>query len=99
MALTGTQKEQLHNLYRRTDSYRSFFTYAEERGINAVHTTVSTVEEHSGLNTARSIALMKELAQIGVAEFKLGAGGHVSELTWKHDVREIGKAARVGLFG
>ena len=96
--LTGAQKEMLHNLYRRRDTYREFFKWAEERRNNAIVTTVTTVESHSGLNTTRSIELMKELAKIGVAEFQLGHGKNVSELKWRYDVRDVGKAAREGLF-
>lgn len=96
--LTGAQRELLHNLYRKQDGFRKLVDWAEHRGINAVHTPVTTVEQHSGLNRASAIDLMQEIAKTGIAEFKRGAGGSVSELVWKCDVREIGRAAREGLF-
>lgn len=99
MALTGAQKEQLHNLYRKDDNFRKLADWAEHRGNNARVTTVTTVETHSDLNRAKAIDLMQEIARTGIADFKLGAGGSVSELSWKHDIREIGKAAREGLWG
>ena len=98
MSLTGTQKEMLHNLYRRQDAFRALCEWAEHRGNNAKVTTVTTVEDHTGLNTSRAIDLMEAIAATGIAEFKRGGGGRVSELHWKDDVRVIGKAAREGLF-
>jgi len=99
MALTGRQKEQLHNLYKRQDAFRKIGHWAEHLGRNAVHTPVTVVESQPGLNRETAIDLMREIASTGIAEFKRGAGTHVSELTWKHDAREIGKAAREGLWG
>jgi hypothetical protein len=96
--LTGEQKEKLHRLYRTKDAYRALFDWAEKRGINARVTTVTTVAEHTGLNTSHAIDLMETIAETGIADFHRGAGGKVSELVWKDDVREIGKAAREGLF-
>ncbi len=99
MALTGAQKEQLHNLYRKQDAFRKLVDWAEHRGINARVTPVTTIESHSGLNRASAIDLMQEIAKTGTADFHRGAVGSVSELEWKHDIREIGKAARERLWG
>lgn len=99
MALSGHQRELLHKLYRKEPPFQRFAEWAERRLINARKTTVTTVEEKTGLNRQHAIDLMQDIAATGIAEFKRGAGGKVSELAWRHDIREVGKAAREGLFG
>jgi hypothetical protein len=60
---------------------------------NMRETSVSVVEDASGLNRALSLDLMREIAETGVASVRGGGGGQESYLAWAEglDCREIGK--------
>lgn len=94
MALTGEQREAIYRIAQRRPNTLQFFKYLSQLQLNMRQSSVSVVENHSGLNHKNSLDLMREIAATGVAEMHAG-GGQPSYLAWRDDVdiREVGNSA------
>jgi hypothetical protein len=94
MALTDAQREAIYRLGRKQHNYTQFFKYLSELQLNMRQSAVTVVENHSGLNRQHSLALMREIAETGVAKMHSG-GGEPSYLVWAEgvDIREVGRSA------
>jgi len=95
MAITDAQREAIYRLGRKQHNYTQFFKYLSMLQKNMRQSSADVVENHSGLNREKSIALMKEIASTGVAEFHPAGGGQSSYLAWGDgvDIRDVGKSA------
>ena len=93
MALTDGQREAIYRLRLRKPIATGLFKHLAELQRNMRETSVSVVENASGLNRPLSLELMREIAETGVASVRGGGGGQESYLAWSDgvDCREIGK--------
>jgi hypothetical protein len=93
MALTDAQREAIYRLRLKKPNARGLFKHLAEMQQNRRQTSVSVVENASGLNRALALELMREIEQAGVAKVLGGGGGQESYLAWNDgvDCREIGK--------
>ncbi|HRP11673.1 MAG TPA: hypothetical protein PLK37_11605 [Terricaulis sp.] len=92
MALTDAQREAIYRLRRRRPNADGLFKHLAGLQRNMRETSVSTVEDASGLNRPLALELMREIAQAGVASVRGGGGGQESYLAWADgvDSREVG---------
>ncbi len=92
MALTDAQREAIYRLRLRKPNATGLFKHLAQLQRNMRETSVSVVEQASGLNRQLSLELMREIAETGVATFR-GGGGRESYLAWANevDIREVGK--------
>jgi hypothetical protein len=95
MSLTDAQREAIYRLAKREQNYVRFFRYLSELKRNMRQSSVEVVEDQSGLNRSRSLDLMRQIAETGVADMHKAGGGEASYLAWGDDVdiREVGKSA------
>ncbi len=93
MALTDAQREAIYRLRLNKPQTVGLFRHLAGLQRNMRKTSVSVVEEASGLNRHLSIELMHDLEKAGVASVHGGGGGQESYLAWADgiDSREIGK--------
>ncbi|MDZ4690188.1 hypothetical protein [Terricaulis sp.] len=93
MALTDAQREAIYRLRLKKPNAGGLFKHLAEMQQNRRQTSVSVVENASGLNRALALELMREIEQAGVAKVLGGGGGQESYLAWNDgvDCREIGK--------
>lgn len=95
MALTDAQREAIYRLGLKERSYTRYFKYLSALQLNMRQCSASVVETKSGLNRENALELMREIAEIGVAEFHPAGGGQPSYLAWKDgvDSRDVGRSA------
>ncbi len=93
MALTDAQREAIYRLRLKRPSAAGLFNHLAGLQRNVRETSVSVVENSSGLNRHLSIELMNEIMEAGVATMRGGGGGKETYLAWADgvDCREIGK--------
>lgn len=81
--------DQLSELYRSQESIQNLFDTLGEEPPEDGRTTVAELCELSELSRAEAIALLRELAELGVGKFTLGRRGHPSRLEWSVDPAEL----------
>ncbi len=93
MALTDAQREAIYRLRLKKPQAIGLFKHLAEMQQRRSKTSVSVVEDASGLNRPLSLELMREIAETGVASVQGGGGGQESYLEWAEgiDCRAIGK--------
>lgn len=92
MSLTDAQREAIYRLRLKKPNANGLFKHLAALQSNTRETSVSVVENASGLNRQLSLELMREIAETGVASVRGGGGGQESYLAWAEgvDCREIG---------
>lgn len=93
MSINDAQREAIYRLRLKKPSANGLFKHLAELQRNMRETSVSVVENSSGLNRHLSLELMHEIAETGVASVRGGGGARESYLAWADgvDCREIGK--------
>ena len=81
--------DQLSELYRSQESVQNLFDTLGEEPPEDGRTTVAELCELGELSRTDAIALLKELASLGVGKFTLGRRGHPSRLEWSVDPAEL----------
>jgi hypothetical protein len=85
--------DAVHELHRTRSAARPLFQALLERGAVEGRTTVEEIIDDGSVSRRQAISLLRELAEAGCGEFKVGRKGHPSRLEWSVDPREL--AARV----
>lgn len=93
MALTDAQRESIYRLRLKQPAAKPLLDHLAGLKHNMRETSLNVVETYSGLNKQRSLELMREIPETGVAAINGGGGGVASFLKWADgvDVREIGR--------
>lgn len=98
MALTDAQRESIYRLRLKEPNSQSYFKHLAELARNMRESSVNVVETYSGMNRPKSLALMRKIAELGIAKIHGGGAGVDTTLQWVDgvDSREVGRAALAG---
>jgi hypothetical protein len=88
-----SQKAALIALSQSNPTARSFFQSLAARDRDAAETTVDRVMSIVNTERNEAVALMKAVADTGVAEFYAGRRGHKTRLVWDYSCKSVGSAA------
>ena len=78
----------LHQLYASKPPVRALFDSIQSHGVEDERTTVDELI-HDGFARRSAIDLLRELAELGCGEFKVGRKGHPSRLEWTGDPAQL----------
>ena len=83
----------LRALIRATPELIALFESLARDGTKRRRTTVDELDQLISLDRQRLIAVLRELGEVGLGEFKVGRKGHPSRLEWSEDPRQLAAIA------
>ncbi|SRR5579883_39983 len=84
----------LRGLYQENEAAKALFDKFAERKKHSRETLATRAASLARCDYRDMVAILKQLAALGVGKFKAGRRGSVSRMVWSYHLRSIGAAAQ-----